>query len=144
MSRFLYVHFNGDIPRNVEKEYNKMLRREKYLEERDAEYLNQSADFDDVLEINPDPASIPISEYEAEEIRKDNRRLDYLPTAMEMLRTDYPEGYDLISEYYLGEDKVTLFYLMEKYGLTRPMAKYRMKVAKEKLKSYIILHETKD
>ena len=101
MSRFLYVHFNEDIPRNVEKEYNKMLRREKYLEERDAEYLNQSADFDDVLEINPDPANIPISEYEAEEIRKDNRRLDYLPTAMEMLRTDYPEGYDLISEYYL-------------------------------------------
>ena len=88
MSRFLYVHFDEDVPRNVEKEYNRMLRREKYLEELDAEFLNQSADFDDVLEINPDPASIPISEYEAEEIRKDNRRLDYLPTAMEMLRTD--------------------------------------------------------
>ena len=144
MGRFMYVHFGDDVPRNIEKEYNKLLRKERYLEERDSENGLIYPNFDAVLAANPDPASIPISEYEAEEIRKDNRRLDYLPTAMEMLRTDYPEGYDLISEYYLGEDKVTLFYLMEKYGLTRPMAKYRMKVAKEKLKSYIILHETKD
>ena len=116
MSRFLYVHFDEDVPRNVEKEYNKMLRREKYLEERDAEYLNQSADFDDVLEINPDPASIPISEFEAEEIQKHNRRLDYLPVAMQMLRADYPEGYFLIRDYYYNQDKVSMMYLASKYG----------------------------
>ena len=69
MSRFIYVHFDDDVPEHIEKEYNRMLRRERYLEERDAEYLLQTADFDDVLEINPDPASIPISVYEAEENR---------------------------------------------------------------------------
>jgi hypothetical protein len=60
---------------------------------------------------------------------------------MEMLRIDFPEGYQLIMDYYLGNDKVTLYYLMEKYRLTRPMIKYRLKLAREKLKQYIIMHE---
>ena len=141
MSRFLYVHFDEDVPRNVEKEYNRMLRREKYLEERDAEYLNQSADFDDVLEINPDPASIPLSEFEAEEIQKYNRRLDYLPVAMQMLRADYPEGYFLIRDYYYNQDKVSMMYLASKYGMTFEAVRYRIDRAKELLKDYITLHE---
>lgn len=37
MGRFMYVHFGDDVPRNIEKEYNKLLRKERYLEERDAE-----------------------------------------------------------------------------------------------------------
>ena len=118
-----------------------MLRREKYLEERDAEYLNQSADFDDVLEINPDPASIPISEFEAEEIQKHNRRLDYLPVAMQMLRADYPEGYFLIRDYYYNQDKVSMMYLASKYGMTFEAVRYRIDRAKELLKDYITLHE---
>lgn len=40
-----------------------MLRREKYLEERDTVFLMQNADFDDILELNPNHASISISEY---------------------------------------------------------------------------------
>lgn len=36
MARFIYMHLGDDIPKRIEKEYNKMLRREKYLEERDA------------------------------------------------------------------------------------------------------------
>lgn len=142
MSRFLYVHFNEEIPRNIEKEYNRMLRREKYLEERDAEFLVQNADFDDVLEINPDPASLPISEYEAEEKLKHNRRLDYLPVAMEMLRTDYPDGYFLIKEYYYSQDKVSMMYLASKYGMTFEAVRHRITRARELLKEYIMLHET--
>ncbi|WP_370817801.1 hypothetical protein [Ruminococcus sp.] len=129
------------FPRNVEKEYNRMLRSEKYLKERDAEYLNQSADFDDILEINPDPASIPISEFEAENIQKHNRRLDYLPVAMQMLKADYPEGYFLIKDYYYNQDKVSMMYLASKYSMTFETVRYRIDRAKELLKDYIILHE---
>ena len=129
------------FPRNVEKEYNRMLRSENYLKERDAEYLNQSADFDDILEINPDPASIPISEFEAENIQKHNRRLDYLPVAMQMLKADYPEGYFLIKDYYYNQDKVSMMYLASKYSMTFETVRYRIDRAKELLKDYIILHE---
>lgn len=36
MGRFMYVHFGDDVPPNIEKEYNKLLRKERYLEELDA------------------------------------------------------------------------------------------------------------
>ena len=49
MGRFMYVHFGDDVPQSIEKEYNKLLRREQYMVERDAENGLIDADFDDVL-----------------------------------------------------------------------------------------------
>ena len=114
MGRFMYVHFGDDVPRNIEN---------------------------DILEIHPDPASLPINYYEEEQQRQRENRLQYLPTALDMLKKEFPEGYELIMDYYLGEKKITIMYLMEKYGLTRSVVKYRLKLAKQKLKEYIILHE---
>jgi hypothetical protein len=106
MGRFMYVHFDDDVPRNIEREYNKLLRKERYLEERDAENGMIYPDFDDVLAANPDPASIPISEEEEQEQIRHRNRLDYLPEALELLKADFPEGYELIQDYFLREDKV--------------------------------------
>ena len=141
MGRFMYQHFGDDVPRKIEVEYNKMLRREQYLEEREAGFIAKSADYHAVLEVMPDPASLPTNEIAEENRRLHDARLDFLPVALEMLRFDFPEGYELIRDYYLGTEKVTLFYLMEKYGLTRPVVKYRLKLAREKLKAFIIAHE---
>ena len=141
MGRFMYVHFGDDVPRKIEVEYNKLLRREQYLREREEGFIAQSADYAAVLEVMPDPASLPTNEIAEEKRRLNDARLDFLPVALEMLRSDFPEGYELIRDYYLGSEKVTLFYLMEKYGLTRPVVKYRLKLAREKLKAFIIAHE---
>lgn len=141
MERFMYVHFGDDVPRNIEKEYNKLLRKERYLEERDAENGMIYPDFDAVLAANPDPASIPISEEEEQEQIRQRNRHDYLPYALELLKSDFPEGYELIRDYFLREDKVTMWYLVEKYGLSIDVVRYRIKIAKQKLKEYIILHE---
>ena len=130
MGRFMYVHFGDDVPRNIEKEYNKLLRKERYLEERDAENGLIYPNFDAVLAANPDPASIPISEEEEQEQIRHRNRLDYLPDALELLQ-----------DYFLREDKVTMWYLVEKYGLSIDVVRYRIKIAKQKLKEYIILHE---
>ena len=108
MQRFMYVHFGDDVPREIEREYNKLLRKEKYLEERDAENGMIYPDFDDVLAANPDPASLPISEEEEQEQTRHRNRLDYLPVALELLKADYPEGYALIHDYFLSDDKVML------------------------------------
>ena len=143
MAKFYYQHFGDDVPRRIEVEYNKMLRREQYLEEREAEFRAMSADFNAVQEVMPDPASLPINELAEEKKRLHDARLDFLPVALEMLRCDFPEGYELIRDYYFGDQKVSLLYLMEKYGLTRPVVKYRLKLAREKLKSFIIAHENR-
>lgn len=141
MGRFMYVHFGDDVSRNIEREYNRLLRKEKYLEERDAENGMIYPDFDDVLAANPDPASISISEEEEKAQTIHKNRLDYLPVALELLKADYPEGYVLIRDYFLRDDKVTMWYLAEKYGILIDKVRYRIRIAKEKLKEYIIMHE---
>lgn len=65
MGRFMYQHFGDGVPRRIEVEYNKMLRHEQYLEERDAEYLAQSVSYEDVQDVIADPASLPINSIEA-------------------------------------------------------------------------------
>lgn len=141
MGRFIYFHFGDDVPRNIEKEYNKLLRKEKYLEERDAENGMIYPDFDDVLASNPDPASLPISEEEELEQTRHRKRLEYLSEALSLLKTDYPEGYALIQDYFLSDDKVTMPYLASKYGLSIDKIRYRIRIAKQKIKEYIIIHE---
>ncbi|MDO5148156.1 MAG: hypothetical protein Q4D76_02060 [Oscillospiraceae bacterium] len=141
MGRFIYQHFGDDVPRHIEVEYNRMLRREQYLEEREMGFRAMSADFNAVQEVMPDPATLPTNEIADERQRQRNARLNFLPVALEMLRCDFPEGYELIKDYYFNKEKVTLLYLVEKYGLTKPVVKYRLKIAREKLKSFIIAHE---
>ena len=123
------------------KEYNKMLRREKYLEERDAEFMAQSTDYDRVLEAIPDPASLPINLLAEENRRRKDARLDYLPIALEKLRLDFPEGYNVIIDYFYCTEKVTLTELATRYGTTIDIVRYKITIAKKKLKEYIILHE---
>ena len=142
MGRFMYVHFNDEVPRNIEREYNKLLRKEKYLEEKDAENGLIYPDFDDVLAMHPDPASFSIIDEEEQQKIRHRERLEYLPVALELLRKEYPEGYELINDYFFPQgDKVTMWHLVEKYGLTIDMVRYRLERAKEKLKMYIIIHE---
>ena len=141
MARFIYMHLGDDIPKRIEKEYNKMLRREKYLEERDAEFMAQSADYDIVLEAIPDPASLPINLLAEENRRRKDARLDYLPIALEKLRLDFPEGYNVIIDYFYCTEKVTLTELATRYGTTIDIVRYKITIAKKKLKEYIILHE---
>lgn len=142
MGRFMYIHFGDDVSPEIEKEYNKLLRKEKYLEEKDAENGLIYPDFDDVLAMHPDPASLPISDEEEQQQTRHRERLEYLPIALELLKKEYPEGYELVQDYFLGDDKITMWYLVEKYGITIDMVRYRLKRAKEKLKHYIIMHES--
>ena len=143
MGRFFYKHFGDEVPLHIEKEYNKLRRRELWLEEKEAEFRTYSVDFDEIAGALADPSTLPINEIAAEKEALFNARLDYLPVAMDMLRAEFPEGYDLIVDYFYGKDKVTLIFLASKYGITKDMVRYRMQLAKDKLKAYIILHENK-
>lgn len=82
------------------------------------------------------------TEGDTDQASRHDARLDFLPVALEMLRCDYPEGYRLILDYYYGDKKVTLLYLAAKYGLTVNKVHYRMQLARNKLKDYIIMHES--
>ena len=143
MRKFFYTHFSNDVLRHIEDEYNKLRRKEMGIEEKEADFRAYSVDYDELVTVIADPSTLPVNEIAAEKEALFQSRLDYLPTAMEMLKAEFPEGYELIKDYFYGTNKVTLMYLASKYGLTKNMVRYRLRLAKEKLKEYIILHENK-
>lgn len=145
MGRFMYKHFGDDIPRHIEKEYNRMLRYEQYQYEKDAENgLIDVEDFDGMLNGIADSSTLLVSEMEEENKLLHEKRLRFLPVAMEMLKIDYPEEYALIRDYYYSEEKITICYLMEKYRMSRPVLKRRLRRARNLLKRFIIMHEKDD
>lgn len=141
MTGFFYMHFGDDVPKNIEKEYNRL---QQYLEKKEQKYRIQTATFEDVITVCPDPATLPINEIELERERLHNERLKYLPVALNLLKADYPDLYRLIVEYYYAETKTTMADLGKRHGLTTETVRYRIKSAKEKLKLYIIMHENKE
>ena len=105
MTGFFYMHFGDDVPKNIEKEYNRLLLHEQYLEKKEQKYRIQTATFEDVITVCPDPATLPINEIELERERLHNERLKYLHVALNLLKADYPDLYRLIVEYYYAETK---------------------------------------
>ena len=141
MGRFFYTHFGDDVPQHIEKEYNKLRRQEMWLEEKEADFRAFSVDYKEIETVLADPSTL--NEIAAEKEAMFQARLDFLPIAMEMLKAEFPEGYELIKDYFYGTSKVTLMYLASKYGITKDKVRYRLRLAKEKLKEYIIMHENK-
>ena len=134
--KYIYQFFGDDVPKEIEREYNRMRRYEQYLIEQEkshgVDYLG-----DDVLEQIAEPMN---NELSAEEMLM-SARLDYLPVALELLRLDHPVEYNLIYDYYLGKDKMTMMYLAEKYKITSSAVEYRLNKAKSLLKEYITARE---
>ena len=137
MDRFYYTHFEN-VPQKIEREYNKILRREKYLEEREKEFRVQRVNFEEIQESVPDPKSLPENEIEMKNQKIHEKRLDFLPIALEMSHCDFQEGYVLIHDYYFNGEK-NICSILDKKAWTD--MKYRLKLAREMLKKFIITYE---
>lgn len=146
MGRFFYTHFGDDVPKYIEQEYNRLRRREQWLEEKDAQNGLVDVDFDTVLAYLPDESTNPLSdECLAEQERKkavDQARLDYLPVALELLRLEYPSEYAMLHEYYFSEEKVTMAHLAKKYQTSKQAVHKKIDTARQILKDYILVHES--
>lgn len=143
MEKFFYKHFGDDVPLAIEKEYNRLLIQEYNQDLREQKNRVQTVNFDDVTDFFPDPATLPTFEYEQELERLHRRRLDFLPKALELLHQEHPDLYNLVIEYFFSEGKVSLTALAEVHEMSLDKIRYRIKLAKKKLKEYYDLHEKK-
>lgn len=144
MTEFFYMYFGEKVPKTIEKEYNRLLLHEQYLDKKKQKYRIQTVEFDDILTVYPDPNTLPISEYEKEQKRIHDSHIEYLPIALGLLKVEYPDLYCLIIDYYYAEKRVSMADLGKRHGLSADTVRYRIKYAKEKLKAYIIMHESKE
>lgn len=55
MGKYQYIHFSDNIPKNIEREYNKLCRKEQYLEERDSAHGVIHIEYDAFLNNIPEP-----------------------------------------------------------------------------------------
>ena len=139
MSRFYYTHFNIDISHKVEKEYNRMLRHEKYIQESEAKYIVRTSHKQ--MENYPDPETLPNKILEQEQFKLQRKRIDLLYIALIKLKFDFPQGYVLIKDYYFGDKKITQYDLSQKYGVTINVIRYRLKISKIMLREIITKYE---
>ena len=141
MKKFYYTHFGDDVPKYIEKEYNRLRYREFYCREKESRYRTRFLSYDEVAEIIPDPTTLPINEIAARQEALMQARLDYLPIALRELKIHYPYEHRLIMDYFFSRRKVTVLLLAEKYGVTKSMIRYRLRLAERKLRDYILSHE---
>ena len=144
MRGYFYIHFDDSVHKNIEKEYNRLLLQEQYQEKKEQKYRVRTVEFDDILALCPDPDSLPKRDFEVEQKRIHGARIKYLPVALGLLKIEYPELYSLIIEYFYADEKISMAAIGEEYGFTVDKVRYKLKVAKEKLKAYIIMHESKE
>lgn len=124
MSKYWYKKFGSNEPNMLiaEKAYNQMGRREEYLNEADEE--KRTLFFGDDSEIAKDIYAAYKEEQQKKEI------LQALKQALEDFKEVDFVGYELITEFYLGDKKVTYTEMAVKYGISR-------KVYTEKLKRHL-------
>lgn len=137
MRKYSYIHFGNNVPKNIEREYNKLCRKEQYLEEKDLAHGVIHIDYDSCLNNVPEPCRE--ESMESEIIWE--TRLKHLPSALSLLKDKFPLEYNLINDYFLSGRNFSMLELAKKYGLSLKKVEYRLKKAKELLKEYVILHE---
>ncbi|MBE6872675.1 MAG: hypothetical protein E7493_02000 [Ruminococcus albus] len=139
----IYRHFGADYPKEVEREYNRCLRYEKYLQERDLEHGLVSYDTKKIPEITDRTTTQEYQrETEYEELWECRKAI--LPSALEWLKQNRPYEYGLIQEYFLSDtrEKITLNVLARKYGVSAMSIKRSLKKGQRLLRTYIIQRET--
>ena len=141
MGKYRYICFGDEVSGEIEREYNRLCRKEQYQEEEDASHGVVRLDYDSLLQGVADRTSYPEyqEELKAEQLLRE--RLDMLPIALEWLKEKYPNDYDLINAYYFSERKINMVYLAEKYGLTHQALSKKMSKARQRLKEFITLYE---
>lgn len=68
-------------------------------------------------------------------------RLEYLPSAFNKLKDEFPLKYNLINNYFLSGRNLSMSEIAEKYNLNLKKIEYRLKKTKELLKWHVILYE---
>lgn len=119
MSKYKYIYFDSNVPKSVEREYNRLCRKEQYQAERDKKHGVHVLSYDPFLYSAADKTLT--EEYRAE-IFADlqwEKKLEILPSALKWLEKQYTDEYRLIRDYYYSDTEITLDSLAEQYGITK-------------------------
>lgn len=139
-----YFKFDESVPENIEKQYNRIVRNEEYLLEKDA--LGTAYFFGDENELYKYNIMncIARDQKEMEDAARYQADLELLHKALIKLKEDFPNEYDVIMSYYFSEEKVTMRSIAEERNISRQAVNGTLKRAYRHLKRYIDLYKSEN
>ena len=142
--RHFYRKFPEEVSEKLEKTYNKIVRHEEYLYEKDA--VSKAIFFGDEEELYKQNIAMYIINLELEEKEHAEKceRIAVLHKALESLKKNYPMEYEIIQPYYYLEKKITQQEIGVKFQITKQAVNKLLKNAYKHLKQYIIINENND
>jgi len=132
---YIAVYRNPDIPDDIKKIYTREIRKELQNDEKEENKV--SAHF-----INPDALNrysyiiTKLKDTEAEKAAME-KEMELLSEAMNMLRDNNPKDYNLLTDFFFSDEKVTMEDLAKKYGITRQTVSNRLQRSYEFLRTVI-------
>ena len=142
MSRkHFYITFGDEIPEEIEKIYNRIVRKEEYSLEKDA--LGKSVLFGSEDELYRYNISEYIAQQNAEKSQNKEHQemLALLNKALDRLKEEYPIEYEIMQLYYFSENQITLQEIGKSKGITKQAVHKRIKKACLYLKEYITAYK---
>lgn len=141
--KHFYIKFDDSVPNSIEKEYNRIVRSEEYLLEKDV--LGSADLFGDENELYKyNLAEILIhNENEKSENEEKQQKLILLRKALIKLKEEHFSEYELIYNYYFADNGSTMKSIGEKQNITKQAVNNRLKRAYAHLKKYIIYYKSK-
>lgn len=139
--KHFYILFGDSVPQEIEKEYNRIVRREEYLLEKDPigdAYL--FGDEDELYKYNIVDCITRMEQEKAEESQQ-MEMLELLRKALKRLKEEHPYEYGLVNKYYFSDRKVTMRELGEENNITKQAVNNSLNRAYERLKKYIIMYK---
>lgn len=142
--KHFYRKFPEEVSEELEKTYNKIVRHEEYLYEKDA--VSKAIFFGDEEELYSQNISRYIINQETEEKEHAKKcgKIAVLHKALERLKKDYPMEYEIIQLYYFSEKKITQREIGIKRHITKQAVNKLLKNAYKHLKQYIIINKNND
>lgn len=139
--KHFYRKFPEEVPEEFEKIYNKIVRHEEYLYEKDS--VSKAIFFGDEEELYRQDIAGHIINQETEEKEHTEmcNKIAELRNALEKLKKDYPIEYEIIQLYYFSEKKITQQKIGSKHHITKQAVNKILKNAYEHLKQYIIINK---
>ncbi len=138
--KHFYIKFSDDVPNSIEKHYNRILRREEYLLEKDP--LGSAVFFGNEDELYKYNIVGYIISKENEQNRSDNG-YEFLTKALDKMKKVYPMEYEVLESYYLSENHKSIIEIANDRGISKQAVSKLLSRAKKHLKTLVIYYKNK-
>ncbi len=139
-SNHSYIYFSDifNVNQEIKREYNRIVRHEEYLTEKDAKHICWHYGTEEELnEYILMKQKNSMFKHEAELAEKETEKYELLSYALSELKSKHKRDYSILMEYYFSPDKITMSQLAKKHSITKQSICLRLKISYQFLRNYI-------